>query len=319
MSAPWAVLAALAWTASFLFSGLETGIYALNKERLRLRSARGDPRAGRLHALLGDPEGLISTLLAGNHLALFILSALATVWMVRAGVAQPELWSLVTVAPVLFWTAEILPKELFRRHAEILTYAAAGFLALSRRVLAPLVWIMKEAGLLFTRALGPRDESLTRRRLGYLFLEGVQDGVMSPYENRLVRNILELGSRRVGDVRVPLSRAVGVPASASAAEVVAMARSEWHSRLLVLGVNPGEVLGAVHVMDAQLASVREATAGSLSRPLPHLPAWMPVQQALSALRRSGQSMALTEAEGKVEGLVTLKDLVEEVVGELWDW
>ena len=319
MSAEWGLLAAAAWALSFLCSGLETGIYALNKERLRVRSAQGDPRAGSLHALLGDPEGLISTLLAGNALSLFALSALATAWMVRCGVRRPELWSLVTVAPVLFWSAEILPKELFRRHAETLTYAAAGFLLLLRRLLAPLVWVMKGAGLLFTRVMRTPEQALTRRRLGYLFLEGVQDGLMSPYENRLIRNILELGSRKVGDVRVPLSRTVGVSSSAPASKVVAVAHSEWHSRLLVLGEGPGEVLGAVHVLDAQLAVGREVTAGSLARHLPRLPSSLPVQQALSTLRRSGQSMALTEADGKVEGLVTLKDLVEEVVGELWDW
>lgn len=319
MNAEWGLMAAAAWLASFLFSGLETGIYSLDKERLRVLVAQGDARARRLHALLADPEGLISTLLAGNGLALFVLSGLATTWMIGAGVARPELWSLLTVAPAVFWTAEILPKDLFRRHAETLTYASVGFLALARRALAPLVWIMKGSGVLLMRALRPRDQTLTRRRLGYLFLEGVQDGLMSPYENRLIRNILELGSRKVGDVRVPLSKVVSVPASATAVEVVATAGARWHSRLLVLGNSPGEVLGAVHVLDAQLAGGRDATAGMLAKPLPRIAATLPVQQALSVLRRSGQSMALTEDGGRVEGLVTLKDLVEEVVGELWDW
>ena len=317
------VAVALGWIAAFFFSGMETGLYTLNKDRLRVRATQGDLAARRLHALLADPEGLIATILAGNNLFLFLLSAIATVWMVHRGIGNPGLWNVLLVAPFLFWTAELLPKELFRRHAETLAYRLAGILTLARRLFAPLVWVMKGGSLVFTRVFKEFskgvEEPLNRRRLGYLFLAGVQDGVMSPYGNRVIRNILEMGSRRVLDVMVPYGLAVGVPSNASVSEMLAKAGSERHSRLLVFGEAPGEVLGSIHLLDALLAQGREARAGSLARPLFRLPAQMKVPQALSAMRQEGHPMALAEEGGRVVGLVTIKDLVEEVVGELWDW
>ena len=221
MSALPEVLALLAATAgSFYFSGIETGIYALNRVRLRVRSEEGDPAALRVASLVAEPQRTISTILIGNHTANYAATFFCMAILVAVfDVSDPELMNTLVLTPVLFVLGEIVPKDTFRMRADTLVYRWSGPLQVACVVFRPAAVMLQWLGRV-SRAIpatrSSEDAILSRERLGELVHDVAEDGVLTAEQRRMVRNVMRVSSIPVRDVMVSRKRVDSVRVGFSA-------------------------------------------------------------------------------------------------------
>jgi CBS domain containing-hemolysin-like protein len=230
-------------------------------------------------------------------------------------IRDPELASTLVLTPFLFIFGEILPKDTFRMRAETIVYNWSGPLRFACVALRPLALLFRWFGRL-TRAL-PRarttpDAMLGRERLGQLVHEVAEEGVLTPEQSRMVRNVMRVSSLPVRDAMVPVDAVDAVDVGFDRAELLRVSARNAHSRL---PLRDGDFVGVVHVLD--LVFSPETPLAGLVREAPRIPAEETVEMALHSLRRGRHTMGFVTGDGgRTLGIVTVKDLVEEVSGEL---
>lgn len=303
------------------FSGIETGAYCVNKVRLRFLSERKVRSAQVLQRLMGDPQGLICTTLVGHNMAVYIATAILTSTLERRGFEPAELLSTVFLAPVLLVLAEVTPKNIFQIWADRLTYLLASSLAFFKRLFWPAVWLLKKiSGAVASRAAARETGTLfTTRRLWYFIEQGTHEGVLTPYQNVMARNVMQLGQTPLRNAMIPLAKAVLVPKSATPEEYLQMIAEKRFSRMPVYDGSREQIIGVMNCFDFFSAQEGRPITETM-RPAMTLPQDMPLDDALHVLQRARSPMGVVvdETESAV-GIVTIKDLVEEIVGELEVW
>ncbi len=304
--------------ASCFFSGIETGVYTLNRVRLELRAEEGDRAARRMAGLLRRPEMLISAILVGNHLANFLASYFCQSLVMRYPVTRPEVVNTLVLTPFLFVFGELLPKNLFRARADGLVYPLSGVLrgacVLFRPAAAAFRWLGRVSRALpSSPAGGPRRVS--RKRLRGLLRELLEEGQLSPGQLRMAQNVLRITTVRVEEAMVPLEDVDRVDRGAGREELLAASRAHGRTRIPVRDPRSGELVGVVNVLDLVFRPGKGME--ELVRPVPSIPAGTTVDRALGILRRARQPLGFVRgAGGRAVGIITLKDLVEEISGDL---
>jgi CBS domain containing-hemolysin-like protein len=328
MIAPWIVLAILCVLVSAFYSGSETGIYCLNRIRLRLRAEAGHRPARLLQGLLADEQGVVVSTLMGtnlcNYLATVCVAHLFTSYYSLE--VKTEVYTTLTVAPALFVFGEVLPKYLFQRHADRLTLAVAGPLTFSHLVYRAvgLVWVLKRLAAAVVRRLhGPAaaaGELLhPRQEMVSLLREGVGEGLLSEQQSQTLERVLRLEDMRVEDVMIPRARVAGVELAAGRRQFLELIARHHYSRMPVYRVDPQQVVGILNVYDV-LQDLDEAPMARWVRPVLRVRPDEPVMKCLFQMQHAHQPMAVVAVgDGRALGIVTMKDLVEELVGELAVW
>ena len=311
---------------SFLYSGLETGTYTVNKIRLDLRAESGGRRARRLRAMQRDPGRSLITLLVGNNLANYLASAGLVMVVTARGWGHADWYSVAILTPLIFVFCELLPKNLFHRHGETLTYVFSGFLELSRwaftclglvGLIRALVW---GAMKLARRRLGPQENPLGRgQRIAAILAEARASGTLTQAQSLIAERVVNIGRVRLGDAMVPLDRAVLVPETVTAEQLRALLGEHGHPRLGVYSGRRDNIVGVLNVYDVLLDEGGSAPAEHVTAPLT-LAEHLGIVQALFELQRRREPMAfVVSSAGRCVGVATVKDLVEEIVGELEEW
>jgi CBS domain containing-hemolysin-like protein len=345
LEAPWLVylwfaIAAVSLLATGIFAGNEIGIYSLSKVRLRLRTAKNDPHALVLNEWLKNPTYVLMGLLILQNLTAFAFSAAVTALLSAYGFGEfmQGLISIALVTPLVLVFADIMPKSLFHTHADRWTYRLvpalqALFTAITVVPLLPLVNLLSRASMKLVGGKktadalpkGPRVEMLA------LFEESAATGALTGTQQDLVQRALRLARINIRQTMIPWNNVVGVPAAISREGFRALVRRYNVSRMPVLGRSPSEVLGIVDVMDvlAAMASPGGAAgpAAGLAfkltehvRPAMTLIAEQSVRSAITLMQKARQTLAVVvDRQGRAIGLVTMKDLVEELVGDLENW
>lgn len=320
----WLALMLLGIGASACFSGVEVGCYSLNRLRLNLRARRTPPdyAARMLHAEIDKPDRLLSTLLIGNN-AVNYLAALAVTALLESTGRGPGWIAAVNtllLTPMVFVLGEAVPKELFRVEADRLTYLFAP-------PLSALRWLLTVTGVLplvsgvirLTEKLAKlkrEDISDARQRIAMLISEGAGSGALSESQTTLVDRALVLKRVRVGDEMVPWSKVRSIPADAGAAAAIRIIGPRSHARVPVLD-RAGRVAGFVRQVDLHTRA-HEPLSALLTPPV-KLTRQMPVLEGLLMLWQSRSGVGVVEdAAGRPVGLVTARDLVEPLTGELSD-
>ncbi|MFP4144612.1 MAG: CNNM domain-containing protein [Phycisphaeraceae bacterium] len=323
----WAGLMLLGFIGSALFSGLETGAYSINRVRLQIYYHQHRRAAATLRRLLDRPVSLLTTLLIGNNIANYLGTASLAVILDARGLSdwQTVLLNTLIVTPLLFVFGETLPKDLFSAFADRLMYRLAWLLNATRIVLTWTGLVPLIAGLTRLITVRMRQDGQVhafhpRRQVQALVKEGVGYGLLSDYQSAIVERVLGLTHRRVGDEMIPWAEVIRVGIEDPPEKLWELADRTSHSRFPVVS-SRGRVLGVVHVMDALLheqgppPAVRELMSPAVS-----FSAKMPLREGLTRMQRSGAALAIvTGARGEPVGIVTPKDLVEVITGELASW
>lgn len=320
------VLYALCILASSFFSGSETALTTLSEAAVYRLKEKKHPQAARLERLRGKLSQTISTLLIGNNLVNIAAGSIGTLLAITA---LGERWGVLTATVVttliLLVFGEVTPKTLAARNAERVACAAAPLIELLVTVLAPVARVLSGIAAVLLRPFGGRTSAaadVTEEDVKSLISLSHEHGQLEREEKEILHAVLDFGDRPVVEAMVPRAKMVLLPADATFEKVQAIGRVWRYSRLPVYRDTPDDIVGILHVKDLFDVTDAEEKCFSLSRYL--RPAIFVPEQKRSGdlfreMRRRRFHMAIVVDElGAVSGLVTLEDLVEEVLGDIDD-
>lgn len=319
----WAALA-LSLVCSFLFSGLETGTYSLNKVRLELRASSGHRGAKRLAELMAGGDTLLVVLLIGNNVVNYVATWSIVRLFLLAGAREhaASLYTELVATTALFILGESLPKSLFRLHAERAVYGWSWFLRAAKWLflvtgLLPLVRGVSWAMLRLVRR-GKSGPTLSEERMAEIFAEGQAGGVMTHVQTVMADRVMRLRSVSLAAAMVPIDKAATVAPDEPRQELLRLVASTNYSRLPVRD-GGGRIVGVLDVYDVLAREEVQRPSECMTEPLVLTDSYS-VSDALYHMQRAHKRMAVVTApSGRHVGIVTIKDLVEEIVGELEAW
>ena len=314
-------LCVIGFVLSAIYSGAETGAYRFNRTRHRLALSQAERSATSLESLVRDLTGFVVVCLIGTNLANTLVSFSATLGLESLGVQAPELVSTVTVGPLLFIMGELAPKELFRRHPDRLLYASLPLLRLSSVVFRPAVRALSVVSHAL-RVLGLKTEDgrnlAGEERLRQAIASGAEGGTLTAYQTTLARNIFRLRQNTVRSAMTPLARADCLERSTAIEEARAFVSATGRGRYPVYVDRRSEVVGLLSLYDLLFEERPGLTIRNYVQPALYVGPDEKVAEALVRLRRARTHMAIVSEGRRAIGIITMKDLVEEITGELQD-
>lgn len=322
---PWLFLALVVLLAlSAFFSGSETALMTVNRYRLRHRAEQGHRGAQLALALLERPERLIGLILLGNNFVNILASSLATVIAIELGGEGAIALAAGILTLVVLVFGEVAPKTLAAKHPERIAYPAAYIYTPLLKVLYPLVWIVNLAvtGLLILlRVESPASDgqALSREELRTVVSEA---GAMIPEHSRsMLLGILDLERASVEDIMVPRHEVEGIDLQAPEDEIITAIHNTQYTRLPLFDGNIDNVIGIFHARNALHAVLKHGRLDrdllrKICRPPYYVQEGTHLYQQLLNFQREKRRVALVVDEyGDFQGLITLVDLLEEIVGE----
>jgi CBS domain containing-hemolysin-like protein len=325
MNGPLILLFFLCVAWSFLMSGMEAGVFALSRLRIRQLMRQGDRRATALYDYLDNPEDFLWTILVGNTLANFAVVSMGVMWLFHG--LWPYPWWLfgALVAGILAFYAvcELLPKTLFRLHPNRLCLALALPFRFVHLALKPVVGPMALLSRLLVRWTGGRPFTGhlfgNRDELRIVMQESAQG--LTGEERRMINRVLDLQNLSVRSITTPFSQTVSVTTQTPTDEVLRLARERGFSRLPVWNEMGGRrrIVGLVNVRTLLYEENPDPkkTVGDFLRPALYLDDGMRLELALKQLQRTGQRLAVVVTRDQQElGLVSLQDILKVIFGEV---
>jgi len=311
--------------ASFFFSGMEAGVFALSRLRIRQQMRAGRPSAKVLHGFLENPENFLWTIVVGNTLANFaILGWLFAILHAHLGLRRAW-FALVFIALVFLFYAffDLLPKMLFRLYPNRLCLALARPFRVMHLALRPLVAVVEWCSRLLLRWTGGKAFMGhlfgNREELRLAMQESAQ--VFSSEERAMINRVLDLQSLTVGQITVPLAQAVTVNAQAPVREVLELARAHQRTRLPVWETREGRrrIVGLV-TLNTVLYQPNLDPARPVAdhvKPALFLDGDLRLEVALRRLQRGGQRLAVVLGRDRNEvGIISLEDILKTIFGEV---
>lgn len=311
---------------SAFFSSSETGLLSLNRYRLRHLQREGHKGAQRASRLLNQPDRLLGTILVGNNVVNILTASIATVVAVNfwgdAGVAIAT--TGLTIVLLIF--GEITPKTLAALRPESIAFPASRLLSILMLLLYPVVWLTSAISNILIRMLGinPKErasDALSTEELRSVVREAGDD--LPEERQEMLLGILDLERVTVNDVMIPRNEIIGIDLNDDLDHIVWQLRTTTHTRLPVYRDNVNQIIGVVHMRQiARLLTLNKLTHAVLEAAC-NEPYFIPEDTALSVqllnFQKHKKRMGIVVDEyGDIEGLVTLEDILEEIVGELSD-
>lgn len=306
---------------SAYFSATETAFSCLNKIRMKSRAESGDHRAALAMDLVEDYDRLISTILIGNNIVNITASTVGTVLFTKLYAAYGPTVSTVVLTLVVLIFGEISPKSLAKEHAESFAMFSAPILRVFLLVLRPLNFLFSQWKRLLNMIFHPsEDQGITEEELITMVSEAENEGGLDQHESQLIRSAIEFGDLEAGDILTPRVDIVAVEDSASMEEIAAVFAESGYSRLPVYHKDVDDIVGVIHEKDFNAARYRgQGNISGCITPVHYTTANADLGLLLRTLQKKKTHMAIVVDEyGGTEGLLTMEDILEELVGEIWD-
>jgi putative hemolysin len=309
---------------SGFFSGSETALIGISRERVH-QLAEDGPRGQRLERLVSEPERMLSTLLVANNVVNILSASVATILFISL---LGETWgpwvATAVMTSLLLVFGEITPKTLAARYPERFSLAVAPTISRLSIVLAPIASFFSGITRAILRIVGipinGADGGPTEDDIRALAALGQRGGQIQEAEREIIDALFHLADRAVREVMTPRLDIVSMGLPLTGDDVRAAVSETGHSRFPVTASDLDELVGIIHVKDLlQRQDAGNADLSRLIRPPNYVPETMSVLDTLGLMRARRYAMAVVVDEhGGVEGIVTIKDLVAELVGELQD-
>lgn len=311
---------------SAFFSSSETGLLSLNRYRLRHLSREGNKGAQRASHLLSKPDRLLGTILVGNNVVNILAASIATVIAVDIWGDAGVVIATTGLTIVLLIFGEITPKTFAALRPELIAFPASRVLALLMTAFYPAVWLTSSISNAILRMLGidPKhrsSETLSTEELRSVVREAGHD--LPQNRQDMLLGILDLENVTVDDIIIPRNEVFGIDLNNNIDVIVQQLRTTRHTRLPVYRDNINEIVGVVHMRQiARLLTLNKLTheviQGACNEPY-FIPEGTPLSVQLLNFKQHKKRMGIVVDEyGDVEGIITLEDILEEIVGEFSD-
>ena len=308
---------------SAFFSSSETGMLSINRYRLKHLTKEGHKGAKRVSRLLDRPDRLLGTILVGNNVVNILAASIATVLAVEvwgeAGIAIATIG--LTIVVLIF--GEITPKTLAALRPELVAFPASHVLHLLQRLLYPVVWLTSSISNLLLRLFGVdpaqrASDSLSTEELRSVVHESGPH--MSANRQSMLLSILDLEQVTVDDIMIPRNEVAGIDLEDDLESIIEQLRTTHHTRLPVFRSDINQIEGVVHMRQiARLLShnqlTRESLLAACNEPY-FIPENTPLSTQLINFQKEKRRIGIVVDEyGEVIGIVTLEDILEEIVGD----
>ena len=307
---------------SFIFSGIQTGVYSINHSRIRLQRREGNKKAALLLNLQREPENFYLTVLLGNTIANGVF-AIVLVLMLKEIATGALFWSLFLLCVFLLFTfCDLLPKKLFSRFPDKLSIAVARPFRAVQITLTPFVRLTQALfGKTLAGAVGqPITKRIFRNRDELKKLMEDSDDSLSDEERIMIIQVLRLSERTLGQAAIPLNLSVTASADSPISSVVDLCRNHRIARVPIWKFGGGQrkVVGVVTLKTSLYREDYDGSkpAGEYMQPALFLPADLKVEAALKRMQRSGQWLAIVTSESQKEaGIISLQDILKVVFSD----
>jgi CBS domain containing-hemolysin-like protein len=318
-------LLVLALTLSFVLSGMEAGVFALSRLRIRRQVRAGKQSARLLYGYLENPENFLWTILVGNTVANFFILGW-TVAVLQGALAQQRLLFVAAFSIIVFFFYaffDLLPKTLFRQYPNRLCMALARPFRLIHLVLRPLVWLVEWASSVLLRWTGGKAFTGhlfgNREELRLVMQESAQ--AFSSEERVMINRVLDLQSLSVRQIMTPIEKAVTITSQMPVREVLALARERHFTRYPVWETRDGQrrIIGLLSLNTLLFLPEMDTTkpAAEFVKPALYLDEDLRVEVALRRMQRGGQRLAVVLGRDRKEiGIVGLEDVLKVIFGEM---
>ena len=309
---------------SGFFSGSETAMLALDRMRVKYLQQKQHPGADRLAKLLESPDRLLGGILIGNNLVNIAASVVATGLLVRHFGERGELLTILLLTPVLLIFSEVFPKTYAAQYPERVSFLVLKPILAVVWVLYPVIRIVAMTTRFITGMLHrhpPAEQFLSEDEIKSIIQVGEESGVVTAKQRRMLHSIFDLSETRVRDVMLPRTEVVGISTDSNFQEVLEIVRKCGHSRFPVFEESLDSIVGIIHSKDILAYADRpdQFTLIDNCRKPFFAPESKRVAVLLQTFRKQQEHLAIVVDEyGGVEGIVTLEDVVEEIVGEIHD-
>ena len=306
---------------SAYFSATETAFSSLNRTRLRVLAEKGDKRAALACSLSEQYDKMLTSILIGNNIVNIALSSLCTLLFIHLlGDGGATVATAVTTVVVLVF-GEVTPKSLAKESPERFAMFSAPFLRAVMWVLSPFAWLFSQLKKLVGRVVRSGGERpMTQEELLMLVDEVQQEGGLDKDEHELLRSAIEFTDRDAEDILTHRVDLEAVPADASPEEIARVFGESRFSRLLVYGTDIDDIVGVIHQSDFYADGLQGGKPlSALMTPPLFVPKSIRISVLLRLLQRKKAHIAVvTDGYGGTLGIVTMEDILEELVGEIWD-
>ena len=315
-----------------LASGTETALTSVGRLRVRFLAEQGHEAAEILQRLRADPNRFLSTVLFVNTLALIIASSSTTLLTdsIFSRMGVPDTWRLwfallvsLVLSILLLIAAEVTPKTLAISHAERVALAAAGPVDRLATFLSPVLFAVTIVSRALTAGRAARAPYLSEQELLTLLHVSEEQGVIEEQEHQMIHGIIEIGDKLVREIMIPRTDIVAVERNATLKDVVRLFKEHRHTRMPVFEHDIDHVVGLLHTKDLllfyTLSSSPKFDLEKILRPIEFTPEQKKVDELLNDMRtKKVHMMIVVDEYGGTAGLVSLEDLLEEIVGEIRD-
>ena len=307
---------------SAFFSASETAFSSLNQIRLKSRAEDGDKAAARVLAMSEQYDKLLSTILIGNNIVNIGAASIATVLFTKAlGEERGATVSTIVLTIVVLVFGEVSPKSIAKEMPETIATAVSPFLNLLMTLFTPLTWLFSQWKKLLNHFIHSSEEdTITEGELMTMVSEAENDGELTDRESQLIRSAIEFDDVEVEEILTPRVDVIAVEDDITLEELARTFAESGYSRLPVYHGTIDNIIGVVHEKDFYLGRLKkETTLEDLIKPTLYTTGSTQISRLLRILREQHHHMAVVVDEyGGTEGIITLEDILEELVGEIWD-
>lgn len=307
---------------SAFFSASETAFSTVNKIRLKNYAATGDKKAERALKIANKFDTTLTAILVGNNIVNIVSASLCTMAFTKLMGEEyiPLGTAVMTVAVLIF--GEILPKTLAKENAEKISLAFAGFLNFIMLILTPATWVFSHLQRLANRMFSSdkSEPSVTEDELKYIIEEIEDEGVLEEQESDLVRSALEFDEIVISEILIPRVNVTAVEISQPIESIRDLFLNDGYSRLPVYEKTIDNIVGVIRQKDFFGLMVEGGAdiRGIITEPL-YISEFKLISEVLHEMQRTKNHMAIVmDQYGGTLGIVTLEDIIEELVGEIYD-
>ena len=317
----WVALVVLVAFSAF-FSASETAFSSLNQIRLKSRADDGDRTAARVLAMAEKYDKLLSTILVGNNIVNIAAASIGTIIFTQMlGAERGATVSTIVLTIVVLIFGEVSPKSLAKEMPETVATAVAPVLSLLMVVFTPLTWLFSQWKRLLNRFVhSSESDTITEGELMTMVSEAENDGELTDRESELIRSAIEFDDVEVEEILTPRVDVVAVADDIPLEELAQTFAESGYSRLPVYHGTIDNIIGVVHEKDFYIARLKKETKiDDLVAPTLYTTGSTQISQLLRILREQHHHMAVVVDEyGGTQGIATLEDILEEIVGEIHD-
>lgn len=305
------------------FSGSEIALVNSDKIKLRHKAKQGSRGADLALGLCRTPDVLLSTTLVGTSISTIVLTTIGTLLMIRLLGASGEIYAFLILTPILLILGEIVPKSVYQQKSDELTPLIIYPIRWASWLFYPIVFAFSRIARLAARAVGAgRIEQpffITREQLRAVIDMAEQGAAMDAFGRGRIRRVIRFAETTVAEAMIPIAEATVIGQSATAEAAIGLVRRHGYNRLPVYKNSTSNIVGIVTLTtwDLMDRSLAERPLASLIKPAFYVSPLQTIDQLLPMLRRRHDHMAVVVDEfGSAIGIITMEDIVEEVVGEI---